>query len=67
MIVAALGLMRTAAFEQNHAQRIIAIADQLRRTNRVKGNVGTAHDVYNAGALQGELGTKSRSVLRSEI
>jgi hypothetical protein len=67
VVVAALGLMRTAAFEQNHAQRIIAIVDQLRRADRLKGNVGTVQDVDKAGALQRELGTKSGLILRSEI
>jgi hypothetical protein len=67
VIVAALGLMCTAAFEQNHAQRIIAIVDQLRRADRLKGNGGTVQDVDKAGALQRELGTKSGLILRSEI
>ena len=67
VLVAALGLMRTAIFDQNHAQRVIAIADQLRRTDGVNRNGGAVNDVDKASALQGKLGTKSSLILRPEI
>ena len=67
MIVAALDEMRAAAFEQNHAQRVVSVADQLRRADGVKRNIGAVNDVDGAGALQGERSAKSGLIPRPEI